>query len=266
MPTDIPPGFFPVLTAFIGLALGSFATALAYRLPRDISIWKKHRSACPHCGRQLTAPDLVPVFSWVFLGGKCRSCKKSIGIEYPLIEIATLLLCLAFYFRFGFTFETVCMFALAPVITSIVSIDLRFKIIPDGLNISIAALGVAALFASALQSPDAPAFIIAKGGESLLGAVLYACVALALRFGVMAALKKDPLGWGDIKFFAAAGFWLGLNPDSGAYLLLVSGIAGIILALLWKRATGEREFPFGPALLLGFTAMLLWQGPGFLLA
>lgn len=263
--TDVPPGFFLALTIFLGLALGSFATALAYRLPRDLSIWRKTRSACPHCGRQLTVADLVPVFSWLFLKGKCRSCKKSIGLEYPLIELATLLLCLAFYARFGFTTESLCLFALAPVITGIIAIDLRFKIIPDGLNISIFALGVAALVATSLQAPDAPAFLISKGGESLLGALLYTGAALALRFGVMAVLKRDPLGWGDIKFFAAAGFWLGLNPDSGAYLLLVSGIAGIALALIWRRLTGEREFPFGPALLLGFTAMLLWQGPGFLL-
>ena len=80
----------------------------------------------------------------------------------------------------------------------------------------------------------------------------------------MMVLKKDPLGMGDIKFLAAAGLWLGLNPESAAWLMFVSGAAGIMIALVWKKTRGEAEYPFGPALLTGFVCMLLWQGPGFI--
>lgn len=261
---EIPQGFFLALTVFLGLVLGSFATALAYRLPRGISIVKMKRSACPACKRSLGFPDLVPVFSWVFLKGKCRTCKAPIGWEYPLIEVATLLLCLAFYARFGFTPFTLCLFALAPVATSIVAIDFRFKIIPDSLNAALLCLGIAGLAACAAENAAPLPFLLEKGGESLLAAVAYLGVSLGLRYGLMAALKKDPLGWGDIKFFGAAGFWLGLNPDSAAYLMLVSGVFGILLALTWKKVKKESEFPFGPAVLAGFVSMLLWQGPSFL--
>ena len=261
---DIPQGFFLALTVFLGLVFGSFATAVAYRVPRGISLVKKQRSACPSCNRSLTAVELVPVFSWLFLRGRCRSCKAAIGARYPFIELATLCLCLAFYARFGFTPQSLCLFALAPVITAIVAIDLEFKIIPDGLNLAILGLGALSLAAGAVGAPEAFAFVVEKGGAALAGAAVYLSASLLLRYGVMAALKKDPLGWGDIKFFGAAGFWLGINPDSGAYLMLLSGIFGIVLALLWKKLRKGPEFPFGPALLAAFTAMLLWQGPGLM--
>ncbi len=261
---DLPQGVFLALTVFLGLVFGSFATAVAYRVPRDISIVKKQRSACPSCNRSLTALDLVPVFSWLFLKGRCRSCKAKIGARYPLIELATLCLCLAFYARFGFTPQSLCLFALAPVITAIAAIDFEFKIIPDGLNLSIAGLGVACLAAGAAEAPEAFSFIAEKGVAALAGAAVYFCASLVLRYVVMAVLKKDPLGWGDIKFFGAAGFWLGLNPDSGAYLMLCAGVFGIVLALVWRKLDKGPEFPFGPALLAGFTAMLLWQGPVFI--
>lgn len=262
---DLPGEVFLALTVFLGLVLGSFATALAYRLPRGLSIVKMKRSACPSCGRALGPADLVPVFSWLFLGGKCRTCKAKIGWQYPAIELATLFLCLLFYWRFGFSLPVLCLFALAPVITSIMAIDFAHKIIPDGLNLAVAGIGLAALAANAALAADPPEFLVEKGAEALIGAALYGFGAAILRHGVMLALKKDPLGMGDIKFFAAAGLWLGLNPDSAAWFLMAAGVSGIFLALVWQKAKKEAEFPFGPALLAAFTAMLAWQGPGFML-
>lgn len=264
MTVDLPGEFYLVLTVFLGLVFGSFATALAYRLPRGLSILKKSRSACPSCDRKLGVLDLVPVFSWLFLRGKCRSCKAAIGWQYPAIELVTLALCLVFYWRFGLGLQTLCFFALAPVVVSIVAIDFAHKIIPDGLNLAVAALALAGLAGNALLAADPPDFIVEKGVAALAGAALYGGGALLLRHGVMMVLKKDPLGMGDIKFLAAAGLWLGLNPESAAWLMFVSGAAGIMIALVWKKTRGEAEYPFGPALLTGFVCMLLWQGPGFI--
>ncbi len=262
----LPDGFYLAVTAFLGLVLGSFATALAYRVPRDISILKKARSACTSCGRNLTALDLVPLFSWLALRGRCRGCGAKIGWQYPLIELATLSLCLAFYFRFGFQPPQIFFFfALAPLVAAIVAIDIEYKIIPDSLNLAMLGAGIGMLAGNALQSPDAVGFIVAKGGEGLAAAILYVAVSLGLRQAIMIWRKKDALGWGDVKFFAVAGFWLGLNPDSAAYLMLVAGLIGIFLAIVWQKIRKEAEFPFGPAILLAFIAMLLWQGPVFLL-
>ena len=71
----------------LGLCLGSFMTALAYRLPRGLN-WTTDRSRCPSCGHTLGVPDLVPLFSWLFLRGKCRHCHTPIPVRYPLIELA----------------------------------------------------------------------------------------------------------------------------------------------------------------------------------
>lgn len=256
-------GFHLFLTLFLGLCFGSFATALAWRLPRGVSV-SLERSRCPSCSRTLGIADLVPVFSWLFLRGRCRSCRALIGWRYPLMELATLLLCLAFYARFGFSASTLLLFGLAPVLVAMTEIDLKHKILPDSLNLSVLALGAAVLFANALQSSDPPEFIVEKGGAALAGAALYGFGAAALRQGVMAVLKKDPLGWGDIKFFAAAGFWLGLDAMAAARFLLLSGLIGTALALAWRRRTGEAEFPFGPALLAAFAALLFWHPPEFI--
>jgi leader peptidase (prepilin peptidase)/N-methyltransferase len=70
---------------FTGLVLGSFATALAYRLPRELSMVTRVHSQCPSCAHNLGVPDLVPLFSWVFLRGRCRYCQAPIGLQYPLI-------------------------------------------------------------------------------------------------------------------------------------------------------------------------------------
>ncbi len=85
--------WFRLLFGFlIGGVLGSFATMLAYRLPRKLSIVKP-RSRCPSCQKVLGAPDLIPIFSWLYLKGRCRYCKASIGKQYLAIEIITALCC-----------------------------------------------------------------------------------------------------------------------------------------------------------------------------
>lgn len=259
----MPQGFYLCVTVFLGLCFGSLATALSWRIPRGINI-AVERSKCPACNHALGIPDLVPLFSWLALRGRCRFCKAPIGWRYPLIELATLALCLAFYARFGFSASTIVLLCLSPVIVAAADIDFAHRILPDGLNAAILLLGVAALAANAGVSSDAYAFMTEKGLNAVGGMVLYALCALALRRLVMAVLKKDPLGWGDIKFFGAAGFWMGLDPEVLSHFMLLSGVFGIVIALVWRRIHKDPEFPFGPALLAAFIAMLLWQPPAFI--
>lgn len=249
---------------FLGLVLGSFATALSYRLPRGISIAAVKRSQCPACGKTLGAPDLVPLFSWLFLKGRCRHCRAPIGWRYPLIELATLVLCLAFYAVYGLSRETVLVFALAPVLVSILDIDLHHKIIPDSLNLAILLTGIGLLLVNALLSRDVAGFFVSRGLDAVGGAVLYGAGALLLRQAVMLALRREPMGLGDVKFCAAAGFFLGLDIETAALFMTVAGFSGIAAALLWKKSTGEDEVPFGPSLVAAFTAALGLHVPGFM--
>jgi leader peptidase (prepilin peptidase)/N-methyltransferase len=256
----LPAFFFYLTTVLLGLCLGSFATALAWRLPRSIPLAKKARSSCPSCGHDLRARDLVPLFSWMTLGGRCRYCRTPVGWRYPLIELATLALCIVFHFTFGFSAVTLCAFALAPALVAMVDIDFRHKILPDVLNITVAAAGFVAIAVAALEAFDAPAHLLTMLGQAVAAALLYGAGSFALRYLFLKATGKEALGLGDVKFFAAAGIWLGLSADSLAAFLLLSGALGVVIALLWKKITREAEFPFGPALIAAFLSVLLWRG------
>lgn len=248
------PGWFMLAaTVLLGLVLGSFATALAWRLPRGVSMISKARSACPACKADLGIPDLVPLFSWLALKGRCRRCKAQIPARYPLIELGTLALCLGFYFVHGFTWQTPFLFMLAPVLAAIIAIDLEHKIIPDALNAAVFLLGLGFLAAG---KPD-----MQHVTGALAGAALYGGGSFLLRFVFTLVLKREPLGLGDVKFFAAAGTWLGAAPLAAAFFMTLSGGFGVVLALAWKKLTGEEAFPFGPALVLAFVALMLWRTP-----
>jgi len=257
---ELPPFFYYMTTVLLGLCLGSFATALAWRLPRGISMTAKARSACASCGHELSAPDLVPLLSWIFLRGRCRHCAARVGWQYPLIELSTLGLCLALHLAFGFSAVTLCAFAIAPVLAAMTDIDFRYKILPDVLNGALALAGLAAIVAASLAAFDGPAHAATMLGQALLAAFLYGGLAWGLRFLFLKLMRKEALGLGDVKFFAAAGVWLGLSPDTLAAFLMLSGVFGVLIALLWRRCTGEAEFPFGPALIASFLCVLFWRG------
>lgn len=264
MPDDaVMQGFWLVLTGSLGLCLGSFATALSYRLPRGISMIKKARSSCPSCGHVLGAPDLVPVFSWLFLRGKCRHCKAPIGLRYVIIECAVVVLCYAFLWRFGAQASVFAFFALAPIVVSIVDIDIHYKIIPDALNLVIAllaAVGVALAACGAASPYDA---VVNMGAAAIIGMAAYGAGAWLLRFGAARVLKREPMGLGDVKFFAAAGAWLGSDAQTAAWFMCAAGALGVVFALFWQKTAKEKEFPFGPALLAAFVLMLFLQGAVF---
>lgn len=256
----LPPFFFWLTTLLLGLCLGSFATALAWRLPRGIPLAAKARSGCPACGHDLAVRDLVPLFSWIFLRGRCRYCGAPVGWRYPLIELGTVFLCLGFHAAFGFSVVTFCAFVMAPALVAMTDIDFRHKILPDVLNAALAASGLAAAAFSAIDAFDPPAHALAMVGQALGAGAMYGTLAWGLRLLFLKMMGKEALGLGDVKFFAAAGVWLGLSPDSLAAFLLLSGVCGVLIALGWKRATGEAEFPFGPALIAAFLAVLFWRG------
>lgn len=185
--------------------------------------------------------DLFPVFSWLASGGKCRYCKTALSVRYPLIEISTAIVCLFLYGRFGFSPEAFVSFLLAPLLVSMIEIDFRHKIIPDEINLAIAGAGLLALFFK-------EGIFLENGIDALWGVLLYGAASWTLRFLFMKIMNKEALGLGDVKFFASIGLWLGSGLEIFTFFLFFSGVFGIVLGLFWKKISGEREFPFGPAL------------------
>lgn len=260
----MPDSITLLLVAFLGLCLGSLATAMAWRLPRGISMLTQVRSACTSCDAPLSVRDLVPLFSYVFLHGKCRRCGAPIGLRYPVIELATLALCLGFYACFGAGLHLLPLLLLAPVLVAMTDIDLRHKIIPDGLNLAVALLAILGAAIGFVQAAYPEGYAADVVPSMLGGAVLYGLGAWLLRQVFFWRTKREALGLGDVKFFAAAGMWLGADMAQMALFLLVAGVAGIILALFWRRMTGQAAFPFGPALVMALLVLIFTGGAVFL--
>ena len=240
---------------FLGLLLGSFSSALIYRVPRKIS-WVATRSSCTECNNVLTARDLIPLFSWVFNKGKCRHCSTKISGVYPVLELCCAVLCLITYFVYGLTYEAAFVFAAIPFLMALLVIDLRHMILPNQLVFIVLVIGVARLFYFSLTGVFTQAsdlFI-----TYFLGAVFYGFASWLVGFTVTKIMKKDSLGFGDVKFFIVAGLWLGIG--AAPQFLILSGSLAIIFALVWQKLFKQRIFPFGPALITSFFALLIFQG------
>ncbi|MDD3287992.1 MAG: prepilin peptidase [Alphaproteobacteria bacterium] len=110
--------------ALIGLVFGSFVTMLSYRLPRNMSTISPS-SHCPKCKANLKPIDLIPVFSWVFSGGKCRYCHNPISVRYPIIEIVTAVLCAIAFVITGFSFSLVL--ALMIIVAGVTAATIRLE-------------------------------------------------------------------------------------------------------------------------------------------
>ena len=246
-----------------GLALGSFATAMIHRIPRGLSWWsmpKKdkavHRSACPHCKATLRLVDLIPLFSWLSTRGKCRYCAKAIGLRYPLTELGVVLACLATYAILGFTSQAFFIMAAIPFLAALLVIDLEHLILPNQLVVIIAVIGMARLiYELFLQRSFSISYAMI---EFIAGAVIYAAFIWGLGWIMTLVLKKEALGFGDVKFFAAAGLWLGLS--NLAWFCMAAGVFGVAFGLAWQILRKDKIFPFGPSLIASLYVLLLLDG------
>lgn len=227
-----------MLFTIYGLVFGSFATALIYRMPREEN-WVSARSKCPKCSHVLNVIDLFPVLSWLFTRGKCRYCKAEFGSSYIYTELLVAASFVAIYLINGMNAQTIiiCLLAFATIVLS--AIDFEHYIIPDEVNIFIFLLGVAYQIS------------INTDGEFLLKQLLLAplamfAFAMGLRWLMYLLKKREGLGFGDVKFFIAAGTFMTL--ENFSIFLFMSGIIGILIAIIWRLLKKGEVFPFGPAL------------------
>ena len=214
-------GLLGLIAFLLGAALFSFMNVVAWRLPRGKNPLTG-RSFCPQCGAALTAGDLVPVFSWLFLRGRCRHCRAPIPVRYLLVEL------------------------LGGVLLSIALIDAETQLIPNRLNAAVAVLAVLNL----LLSP-------ARWAGALIGMVCISVPMLLLCLAIPGAF-----GGGDIKLMAAAGLFLGWQHTLLAMFfgILGGGFYGMYL-LAARKADKKDHFAFGPFLCAGIVLALLFGDP-----
>ena len=210
-----------------GLIIGSFISALTYRIPRNLD-FIKGRSFCDSCKKNLFWYDNIPLFSYLFYHGVSRCCGKKISIRYPLIELTS-----------AFGFVVLYLFSLSPIYyilytisIAILVIDLEHQIIPDELSWFILLLG-----------------LINFSFLNIFSGFLFASVLLSLHL----VTKGRGMGLGDVKLAIPLGLWLGL--EKGLNWLMTSFILGGIVAsilLLLGKAKMKTKIAFGPFLIVGF--------------
>lgn len=216
-----------------GLVFGSFFNVVGLRVPKGESIVHPP-SHCTVCDRNLTVKDLVPVFSYVFLKGKCRGCGTKIHWVYPVMELATGLLFAFAYYQLGFALELVVALLFISLLVIITVSDIAYMLIPDKILLFF----LIPLIVLRVFEPLSPWW------DSIVGAVV--------GFGVLfliAIVSKGGMGGGDIKLFFVIGLVLGWVPT--LLTLFLASIIGTVIGVISLRRTKQGRktpIPFGPSI------------------
>jgi prepilin signal peptidase PulO-like enzyme (type II secretory pathway) len=235
-----------------GLCFGSFVNAADWRLKvkKDIV---HDRSECVHCHHKLSALDLVPVFSWLYLKGKCRYCKKPISKQYPLVEIAVAAYFVISYLVWptaltdGYDWFHFGLWLVYGVMGAILFVyDLKWQLLPDRIVKPLIALGGIDFVVRAFHGQ--------WSFERFFGELLLALAAIAGLYWVLHTLSKGAwVGFGDVKLGIFMGLALGWQ--NALLALFLANLVGV-LVILPGLATGKlkrtSKIPFGPFLLIGF--------------
>lgn len=238
-----------ILTFILGSAIGSFLNVVIDRTVRRESI--TGRSYCEHCKATLSTVDLVPILSFVTLGGKCRYCHSKLTLQYPLVEATTAALFTISFFvlvnsgDFNVA-KLIFWWLIASVMVVVSVIDFKFSLIPTSF---VYALSLIALFWAYFVYPS-PIFI--DRVLAAFGAAMFFLIIVLVTFG-------RGMGQGDIVLAFLLGMVLGVKLTVFALFLafLLGAIISIFLIVLRKKKFGN-TIPFGPFLVLGFFIALFW--------
>ncbi len=263
-----------------GLCIGSFLNVIIYRLPRGLSVGKG-RSFCPKCKKKLLWWELIPLFSFIFLKGRCSKCKVKISLQYPIVELTTGVLFLLTFLRLTrdsglitcSLLPIIYVWTIMSILIAIFFIDLKHYIIPDSLIIVGSALTLIYLLMLQFFDNLQPVFYNSKTlvlfyrflpvssfkfqvSSLFINNIIFAIIGGAF-FGLIILLTKGRgMGVGDMKFGVLMGLILGSNLIMALYLSFVSGaIVGVLLILLKKKSL-KSKVPFGP-FLVGATLLFM---------
>jgi leader peptidase (prepilin peptidase) / N-methyltransferase len=242
-----------VAAVVVGLCFGSFLNVCILRLPRDQSLLRP-RSTCPHCKQPIAWRDNIPVFSWLWLRGKCRWCHKPISLQYPVIEALVGVLFGAAVLGYGLTLQALSAAVFGTILLGIAITDARHYLIPDEYTWSGLIVGL----------------LVALGGgvPGFLEALLGAAAGFGLLWGVAQAgawvFKEEAMGGGDIKMMAMVGSFVGWR---GVLLTVFAGAALGSLIFVPLSLKKKRLVPFGVFLAVGAVvtfvfgdAIIAWYG------
>ncbi len=275
------PWFFPAVLFVFGACIGSFLNVVIYRLPAGKSVVTPG-SHC-RCGQPIRWHDNIPILSWLILRGRARCCGAAFSVRYPFVELLTGLLFLACWFAFPPAKALVGCFFVSLLVAA-TFIDLDHFIIPDVFTIGGAVTGVAlAVFVPSLHGEGEGIYLLdglRSGTTALIGVLIGSALVLWIALLAEVLLKKEAMGFGDVKFVGMIGAFCGWQ--GGVFSLFGGAVVGTIwigLALVWKKLTGKTapiapksetpegetapiglgvHVPFGPMLAIAAAIYFLW--------
>lgn len=241
-----------IFVIFFGLSVGSFLNVVVLRFD-DVESIIKTRSHCPKCKKNLPWYDLIPFFSYIILGGRCRHCKKIISLQYPLVEVATALIFTAIYWQYGITVGALFLAVISAILIAIAAYDAIHSEIPDILVYSGGVFVLGFIFYQLWQN-----FQLTDSGAWL--AYAYGLAIGIVFFGFLVLVSREKwMGWGDVLLGGLVGLLLGYpNILVGLFLAFMFGSI-FSLALMALRIKKMKDaIPFGPFLVLASFVALFW--------
>jgi prepilin signal peptidase PulO-like enzyme (type II secretory pathway) len=253
-----------VVLAWLGLAFGSFLNAMVWRI-RKKKDWVKGRSECEHCKHQLGPLDLVPVFSWLVLRGRCRYCKKPISWQHPAVELATALVFVFSYIfwpgGFNHPGEWVLFIdwlAVAVGLMALLVYDARWMLLPNKI-----------LYPTFYIAAAGRAIYILGFGSNKIHLLLMWIASVAVASGIFWLLftisQGKWIGYGDVRLGLITGTVLA-SPAKSFLMILMGSVLGtlfILPALAAHKRGLASKMPYGP-FLIAATVIVLWFGSGIL--
>ena len=268
--SDLPIEWLVATSIMLGLVVGSFLNVVIYRLPKAMEgEWRSDccdlleidspapakfnlafpNSHCPTCEAPIKPWQNIPVLSYLLLRGKCSSCKTSISLRYPVVEIVAGLLSGAIILKFGFSAQAACALLITWALISLTMIDIDTQLLPDSITLPLLWLG---LIANAFG-------VFTTLEDALWGAVAGYLALWSVFWLFKIATGKEGMGYGDFKLLAALGAWMGWQALPVVIILssfvgAAIGIAGILIMGRDKNI----PIPFGPYLAIAGWIALLW--------
>jgi leader peptidase (prepilin peptidase) / N-methyltransferase len=243
----------------LGAIVGSFLNVVIHRYPRNESIVFP-ASHCPYCFTRIRWYDNFPLISYLVLFGRCRACKRTISIRYPLVELANALFYLALFLHTDATIAFPLLAAIVSMTIALIYIDAEIQILPDVIDLPGIAIGL--IIGALSLGASHPALVLSVSiVDAVLGALFGASILLAI-IGVYWLIRRvEGMGLGDVKMLAMIGAVLGWRAIPA--VLLLGSIAGAVIGVPFALRSGrgmQLPLPFGVFLGLAFLAVLFF-GP-----
>ena len=250
---SIPVGVLIAAALLAGLTFGSFLNVCIVRLPAHQSIVAPP-SHCLHCGTPVFARDNIPVISWLWLRGRCRTCNARISLQYPLVELSTAALLIACVLHTGAAWQTLVDSVACFLLLGLAVMDWQTMLLPDSFTL----IGIGVAFSLRVFAPGNP-FRVHVAMQILEDAAIAAALLLLVWVLYRVVRRREGLGLGDVKLLAMIAAFMGLAVALFAYFVGVLAASLFAIVLLARRKVrGSDRIPFGSFLALaGIAAVFI---------